>query len=311
MKFAIVGVGGVGGYFGARLAVSGHDVTFLARGAHYNAMRTDGLHILSPKGDVHLDRVNVTDDPAVVGPVDAVLVAVKAWQLGDAAFSIRPLVGPNTVVLPLLNGVEAASQLAAVVGPDSVLGGLCGIVSHIERPGVIRHNGIVAKIALGELDKSNSPRVERLASALLDAGIQTEVPPDIVVALWRKFIFIAPASGVGAVTRAPYGVMLNVPEVRDLLARAVRETIEVGQANGIALTDADVDAVFEIVASGPVDGLTSMQRDIQNGRPSELDAQTGAIVRLASNSGTAAPVNGFIYQALLPQELRARGKLSF
>jgi 2-dehydropantoate 2-reductase len=311
MKIAILGAGGVGGYFGARLAESGQDVTFVARGAHLDAMRSNGLRVLSPKGDAHLENVNATDDPAGVGTVEVIIVAVKAWQLDDAIASMKPMVGTETVVLPLLNGVEAPSRLATAFGRERVLGGLCGILAHIERPGVIRHAGPEPRIVLGELDNKRSVRIERLLRALLDAGVHTEVPPDIDAALWRKFMFIAPASGVGAVTRAPYGVMLDVPEVRDLLTRAVRETLAVGQATGIALNGADVDAVLGLFAIVPADGLTSMQRDIQNGRPSELDAQTGAIVRLAAKCGTAAPVNEMIYRALLPQELRARGKLSF
>lgn len=311
MRIAIVGAGGVGGYFGGRLAQSGEDVIFIARGQHLEAMHRDGLRIESPKGDFHLEGVQATHDPESVGNVDVVIVAVKAWQMPDAMAAIRPMLGPETAMLPLLNGVEAAAQLSGEFGAENVLGGLCGIVAHIEAPGFIRHMGSEPMIRLGELDNRRTPRTERLVAAIVASGVDGEVVADIDLALWQKFLMIAPASGVGAITRAPYGVVLRTPEVCSLLERAMQETYEVGRARGVNLAQESIDRAVERLHAAPPNGLASMQRDIQEGRPSELEAQTGAIVRLGTEAGVPTPVNDIIYRALLPQEHRARGELNF
>jgi len=312
MRIAIFGTGAVGGYFGGRLAQAGEEVVFIARGEHLRALLSRGLRVDSLKGDFVLDPVQATDDPAGVGAVDAVLVGVKAWQVPEAAQAMRPLVGPDTFVVPLQNGVEAPAQLAAVLGAEHVLGGLCRIMSFIAGPGHIRHAGAEPYIAFGELDNRSSERAERLRQAFERAtGLTVEIPPDIQAALWGKFLFIASFSGVGAVTRAPAGVLRGVPEARRLLEQAMQEIINVASAYDIELPDDIVGKTMAFVDGLPPGGTASMQRDIIEGRPSELDSQNGAVVRLGQEVGVATPLHSFIYHSLLPLELQARGQVQF
>lgn len=312
MRIAIFGAGAVGGYFGGRLAQAGHDVTFIARGEHLRAMQQTGLRVQSIQGDFVVDPVDATDDPASVGAVDAILVTVKTWQIPEAAEAMHSLVGPGTFVIPLENGVEAAAQLAAVLGEEHVLGGLCRIISSVVGPGRIRHAGISPTITFGELDGRRTDRVERLYEAFKDAeGVTPEIAPDIQVAIWSKFLFIAALSGVGAVTRAPAGVLREVPETRRMLVEAMEEIVALGRFRGVALPAGAVDETMAFVDALPPEGTASMQRDILAGKPSELKAQNGAVVRLAEGTGVGVPVNASIYASLLPQELRARGKIDF
>ncbi len=311
MRIAVFGVGGVGGYFGGRLAFAQEDVVFIARGQHLQAIREHGLRVDSIKGAFVIQPAQATDDPASVGPVDAVLVAVKAWQVPEAAHQIRPLIGPETCVVPLENGVEAPEQLAAVLGREHVLAGLCKIVSSIAGPGHIHHSGGEPYIAFGELDNHPSERAERLRRAFERAGVQAEIPPDIQVALWEKFLMIASFSGVGAVTRAPVGILRRLPQTRQMLEQAMREIVAVGQAHGIALTEEMIARAMAFLESLPEASTASMQRDIMEGRPSELASQNEAVVRLGRAKGIATPLHAFLFHSLLPQELRARGELTF
>lgn len=306
MKFAVYGTGGVGGYFGGRLARAGEDVTFIARGAHLDAIRANGLRVSSVHGDFTVADASATDTPADVGPVDAVLVAVKAWQVPEIAPSIRPLIGPDTCVVPLQNGVEAAPQLIEALGPEHVVGGLCRVVALIGGPGHILHNGGDDYVGLAELDNRPSDRVEAVRAALADAGLKAETPPDIHVALWAKFLFICAWGGVGAVTRSPVGVTRAMPLTRAMLEQAMTETCNVARARGIGLPDTAVATGMAAIDRQPEGGEASMQRDIQDGRPSELEAQNGAVVRLGAQAGVPTPTHDFIYGSLLPQELRAR-----
>lgn len=307
MRVAVLGVGGVGGYFGARLAQAGHEVHLIARGAHLEAIRAGGLRVVSPKGDVVVQPASATADPTSIGPVDLVLVGVKSWQLAEAAASLAPLIGPATVVLPLLNGVEAHDILAAALGPARVLGGLCRIIAYIAAPGVIRHVGAEPTIIFGELDNRRSARVEALRSAFSAAHVGAIVPPDIHVAIWEKFMLVATWSGLGAVTRAPIGVWLRLPGTRAMAEAALREVVAVANARGVALEPAQVDATLQFLDTMPAEGTASMQRDIMEGRPSELEAQNGAVVRLGAAAGVPTPTHAFLYHVLLPQELAARG----
>lgn len=308
LRVAVFGTGGVGGYFGARLAEAGHAVTFIARGAHLQAIRERGLRVESIRGDVHIFPAQATDDPAEVGPVDLVLVATKAWQLPEAAAAMRPLVGPETVVLPLLNGVEAPEVLAAALGPEPVLGGLCKVSAYKAAPGLIRHVGIEPEVVFGELDGRRTPRIARLEQAFAACrGVKATVPPDIRAAMWAKLTFIAAFSAVGAVTRAPAGVIRRLPETRRLLEAAMREIVAVAQGIGVALSDEAVDQALAFTDRMEPQVTASMQRDIMEGRPSELEAQVGVVVRFGRQAGVPTPVNAFLYAALLPQERRARG----
>jgi 2-dehydropantoate 2-reductase len=309
MKIAVIGVGGVGGYFGGRLAQAGYDVTFLARGATLEALRTRGLRVDSILGDFTLERVNVTDDASSVGTVDAILMAVKAWQLPDAAPQILPMLGDDTMVVPLENGIDAPEVLASIVGARHVVGGLCAIVSFIVAPGHIRHAASEPIVMFGELDHRASERVERLRAAFASAGVHVEVPPDIQRSMWTKFLFIATMSGIGALTRVPIGVWRADPEVRALADRSLREVLALANARGIDLGAHAIERTWQRYDGLAPDSTSSMQRDIIDGKPSELDAQLGAIVRLARESGVETPVTSMIYHALLPQERRARGAL--
>ena len=312
MRIAIFGTGAVGGYFGGRLAQAGEDMVFIARGEHLKALRAHGLRVDSIKGDFVVQPVDATDDPTRVGLVDVILVGVKAWQVPETAQAMRPMVGPQTFVLPLQNGVEAPSQLAEVLGQEHVLGGLCGLISFIVEPGHICHAGADPFIRFSELDNRPSERVERLRQAFDRAsGLTVEIPPDIHVAMWQKFMFITGWSGVGAVTRAPLGVFRSQPGTRQLLEQTIREIYNVARARNIALPKDIIVKTMAFLDSLPPDGTASMQRDIMNGRPSELEVQNGAVVRLGQEVGVETPVNTFIYHSLLPMEMAARGQLQF
>ncbi|MFW3616214.1 2-dehydropantoate 2-reductase [Billgrantia antri] len=310
MKFAIIGSGGVGGYFGARLAEAGEEVTFIARGEHLAAMLNQGLHVRSIKGDVTLPRVQATDDPAGVGEVDCVIVAVKAWQVREAAESIRPLVGPDTLVLPLENGVEAADILAEVLGEAPVLDGLCGILAWREAPGRIRHAGVDPFVRFGERDNHSSARTARLKAAFDKArGVSAEIPDDIRVAQWSKFLFICAMSGIGSISRAPIGVTRQVPETRALIQAMLEEIDQVARGHGVAFPSDAVARAMQFIDAMPAESTSSMQRNILAGEPSELESQNGAVVRLGRSVGVETPVHALIYAALLPQELAARGEI--
>lgn len=311
MRIAVYGSGAVGGYFGGRLAQSGHEVVFIARGEHLQVMQSHGLKVDSLKGDFTVHPVRATDDPAQAGVVEAVLLGVKAWQVPEAALAIRPLVGENTFVVPLQNGVDAPSQLAAVLGKRAVVGGLCRIASQLANPGHIRHTGIEPYIAFGELDNHPSARILKLRQAFDRAGVKVEIPADIQAAMWEKFIFIACLSGIGAVTGAPVGVTRGLPETRQMLKQVLLEIVAVARGHQINLADDIAEKVLAVIDGLPEGTLASMQRDILEGRPSELGTQSGTVVRLGLEAGAPTPANAFIYRSLLPKELRARGELKF
>jgi 2-dehydropantoate 2-reductase len=306
MRIAVVGAGGVGGYFGGRLARGGIDTTFLVRGRTLDALRSRGLRVDSIKGDFSLERVNATDDAASVGRVDAVLVAVKAWQLAEAAAAILPMIGADTIVVPLENGVDAPEVLEPIVGRAHVAGGLCAIVSYIVEPGHIRHAAFEPMVMFGELDNTPTARLERLRDAFLRAGVQAEIPPDIRRSMWTKFLFIATMSGFGALTRVPIGVWRSSSEIRHLVTESLREVVAVAAAQGVDLGTDAVEKTWQRYDGLAAESTSSLQRDVMAGNPSELDAQLGAIVRLARQSGVDAPVTAFVYHALLPQEHAAR-----
>lgn len=312
MRIAVYGAGAVGGYFGGRLAQAGAEVIFIARGQTLQALQLQGLQVESIAGDFGLQPVQATDDPTTVGPVDLVIIAVKAWQVPVVAEAMRPLIGANTLVLPLQNGVEAPSQLAAVLGEAHVIGGSCVIVAEVVAPGHIRHGGAQPTINLGELDNRRTNRIEAIQSVFAQCqGVTANIVNDITAALWQKFMIIAPWSGVGAVTRAPLHTVCRQPETHQLLKLAISEVEAVARAHGVTLPPtAGADTLTRLEHLGP-GLLASMQRDLMNGRPSELEAQTGAVVRLGQAVGVATPVNSFIYASLLLQERKARGEVAF
>jgi 2-dehydropantoate 2-reductase len=311
MKIAVFGAGGVGGYFGGKLAQAGEEVTFIARGEHLVSIQTGGLKVDSIKGDFVVKPAHATDDPRRVGAVDVVLVAVKGWQVAEAARAMRPLVGSATLVVPLLNGVEAPDQLAEMLGRQAVGGGLCRISSFIAGTGHVRHVGIEPYVAFGELDGGESERCQLLLRAFERAEVKAEIPADIRIAMWDKFLFIAAFSGAGAVTRAPAGGMRAIPETRALLESAMQEIVAVAQAHHIGLPADSVAKTMAFIDEMQEGVQASMQRDILEGRPSELASQNGAVIRLGRLAGVPTPVNDFLYASLLPQELRARGEIGF
>ena len=311
MRIAVFGTGAVGGYFGGRLAQSGEDVVFIARRDHLKAMLTHGLRVDSINGDFVVQPVQATDNPKKVGTVDVVLLGVKAWQVREAAQAIRPLIGPHTAVVPLQNGVEAPTHLSEALGTEHVLGGLCGLISFVAGPGHIRHSGAEPFVRFGELDNHPSARAKALHQAFVRAGVTAEIPADIQVALWMKFLFITPWSGIGAVTRAPVGVWRSLAETREIVSQCLHEIMVVAHGHSIDLPPDAKDKTWAIYERLPPEGTSSLQRDIMAGRPSEYDAQIGAVVRFGKAVGVETPVHGIIQGSLLPQELRARGRVEF
>lgn len=311
MRVMVFGSGAVGAYFGGRLAQSGTEVVFIARGTHLQALQTRGLRVDSINGDFHLERVEATNSVAEAGEVDMVLVCTKSWQVSEAAIALKGRLAPESGVLYLGNGVEGAEQVASILGPEHVLGGMCRISAFIAGPGHIQHVAIEPSIAFGERDNRHSPRCEQLLDAFQHASVKAEIPADIEAAIWQKFLFIAAVSGVGAVTRSPVGVFRTIPETRSMLAEALKETAAVANARGVKLAPDAAERILNMIDNMPTHTVASMQRDILDGRPSELESQNGAVVRLGKALGVPTPTHALIYASLLPQEQRARGENSF
>ena len=287
--------------------MSGNDVVFLVRGKTFEALRAGSLRIKSIKGDFEV-KVRATDNPAEVGAVDAVLVGVKAWQVPEAAASIERMPGRESLVVPLQNGMDAPAQLAAVLGSGRVTGGLCRIAAKAIGPGEIDHFSANPSVAFGELESlANRERLEQLRDAFIAADVRCDILPDIAAAMWEKFLFITPWGSLGAVTRLPVGALRIMPESRGRLVQALEEVARIARAEGSDLGVDSVRKTLAILDGLPVDTTSSMQRDIMAGRPSELEAQTGAVVRFGQKTGVPTPVHDAIYAELLPLEQRARG----
>ena len=291
MRIVVYGTGGVGGFFGGRLAQAGEEVTFIARGEHLRAIRANGLRVDSPNGDFVISPASATDDVNEVRETDLVILGVKAWQVPDAARAIKPVVGPTTTVLPLQNGVDAVPQLVDALGSANVVGGLCRIVSFVVEPGHIRHAGFAPSIIIGELDNTRTERITKIEQMLKHAGLDTTIAADIQVALWTKFLFIASFSGVGALANAPAGVVRSDPKWRAQMLSAMEEIYALAHARGVNLPSDSVDKVMAAVDGLPEDATSSMQRDIAAGKPSELESQNGAVVRMARESGIEVPTH--------------------
>lgn len=299
MRLALIGAGGVGGYLGARLAAAGSDVSFVARGAHLEAIRTRGLRVESPKGNLHIEHVNATSDPAEIGAVDIVLLTVKMYDLESAAASLSPLIGPNTAVVTLQNGVEAVEVVSKHVGREHVAGGVAYVGAVIAESGVIRHTALEALI-FGELDGKRSERLVALEAACQRAGISARVSGDIRVDLWGKFARLSVFSGMTAVTRSPLGVIRGDAELFDMLLAACGETIAVGRAKGVDLGDGLMGEILQMVRDLPHHAKASMLEDLERGKRLELPWLSGAVVRLGRESGIATPIHQFIATVLKP-----------
>lgn len=298
MKILIFGTGGLGGYFGARLAASGADVTFLARGKHLQAMLARGLRVESTLGDLLLKPVTATDNPATVGVVDLVMVGVKLWDTESAIEAVAPAVGPDTAIVSFQNGVDAIDLLTNKFGRQRVLGGIAHIAAVIEAPGVIRHNGTLQRLTFGELDGNSSPRVERLLTQCRKAGIDAVVSDNIQRAIWEKFVFIVGLSALTALTRLPIGPIREEPLTRELLAAVMREAAAVGLAKGVDLAADTAEKQLAFADTLPPDMIASMLGDLRRGNRLELPWLSGAVVRLGKPLGIATPANGFVYAAL-------------
>jgi len=310
MKIAVFGIGGVGGYFGGKLTQTPHDIIFIARGEHLEAIRNHGLEIESDQNETIVNPTLATDNPSEVGEVDVVIVATKAWHVPSASEQMKPMIGTNTIVVPLLNGVEAPIQLSKALGAKHVLGGFCRVMSHKPEAGRIVQGGIIPSIAFGEQDGTQSERVQMLREIFESVGVQVQVTDHILSAMWQKLLFISAFGGVGAITRQPAGILRSLPETRSLVIQAMQEVKAVAEASNVPMSKDAVEQGLAFLDTVPEDGTASMQRDIMNGLPSELDAQNGAVYRLGRNANTPTPINEFIYHALLPSEKIARGELS-
>jgi 2-dehydropantoate 2-reductase len=307
MKIAIIGTGGVGGYFGGRLAKAGHDVTFLARGKHLEAMQSRGLIVQSINENFTIQPVQATDSIATIDKVDLVLVCVKSWLVKDMAKQLLPLLKDDTLVLPLQNGVMAAEELVSVIPAHHVLGGLCRIISKIEAPGVIRHFGVDPIIMFGELNNERSQRVVKLQKLFENAGFHAHISHDIQADIWKKFIQIC-VSGLLGVTRVPYGGIREVKETREMMIALFQEVYDLSQKMGVNIEPDFVEKTVAVIDAFDYHASASLARDIWEGRPSELDYQNGTVVKLAKKHRLPVPVNKFVYASLLPQERKARKK---
>ena len=298
MKILVMGSGGVGGYFGARLAAGGNEVTFVARGAHLAAIREKGLEVRSAIGNVHVMPARAVANPAEAGAPDAVVFAVKMGDTEGAAVALKPVLKPGTPIFTFQNGVEAAEMIAAVVGDGHVVPGVARIASHIPAPGVIEHASPFARLEFAEADNRPSARVEVFHAACRAAGIDAEIMPAIIRALWLKFAMLAPMSGVTTLTQKSAGPLRSNPDTRALIEAAVHEVIAVGAAAGGFLTPADGAAMMKIVDNLPEKMVSSMAHDRASGKPLELNWLSGAVVRIGARHGVPTPTHRFITQAL-------------
>ena len=301
MRIAMMGAGGVGGYFGGRLAASGCDVTFIARGRHLEAIRNNGLRIDSRDiGDAIIDPAVATDAPADVGVVDYVIVGVKLWDTEDVGRAIAPMVAPDTTVLSLQNGVECDETLASVVGAEHLIGGVAFIASSIREPGVIKHIGTMQRVVVGERAGGSSRRADLLHEMMLQAGITAEVSDDIERTIWEKFVFLVGLSATTTMLRTTLGPIREDPEDRKLLLNIMRETVAVGRAKGIDLPEDYADDRLAFADGLPADMTSSMHHDLKAGNRLEVAWLSGAVARFGDEVGVATPINQTVFAALRP-----------
>lgn len=298
MKIAIMGAGGLGGYFGARLAASGQDVAFIARGAHLAAMRQGGLRIKSALGDLHLKDVRATSDPAEVGPVDVVLMSVKLWDTESAAESMKPLIGPGTAVVSFQNGVGKDDVLTRVLGPEAVMGGVCYIAAVIGEPGEIVHTGTMQKLVFGEFDGRRSERAQRFLAACVEAGIDAQLSEDIRRLIWEKFVFLVGLSGTTSSIRKPIGPIRAHPVTRAFLREVIAETVAVGKSQGVAFAEGFAEDRLRFCDTLPAQMTSSMHGDLQRGKPLELPWLSGAVAEMGRAAGVPTPANSAIRDVL-------------
>jgi 2-dehydropantoate 2-reductase len=307
MRIAVMAAGAVGGYYGGRLAAAGHDVTFIARGAHRDAIRRDGLKIESALGDLHLKDVNVTDDPKQVGPVDLVLFAVKLWDTERAGEQTRPLVGANTRVITFQNGVDSVERLAPILGDDATIGGATYVVTTIAKPGVIRHTGTIAKVRCGRLDRRPDAVLAGYVEHMKAANIDITLAEDMRLDLWKKFVLLSGTSGITASTRQPLGVIRDDQDMLAFFYKLMHETMAVGRAAGVAFPPDFRAELDRSVATFPPTMRASMANDLDAGNRLELDWLAGKVVALGRKYAIPTPAQEAVYAILKPYRM-GRGR---
>lgn len=308
MNILIYGIGGVGGFFGAKLANTKHHVTFLARGAHLEAIRKNGIRVNSIQGDFHSRPSLATDDLKKIPHPDLVIFGVKSWQLKDAAKHLKPYTNSETIFLPLQNGVNNSEILREFFPEKQVMGGLCNLISFIEAPGVIRHSAFNPTITFGEPTGMNTQRIKVLRHLFEQSSIEHVEAEDIQREIWKKFLFICTISGLGGLTRVSIGKMRASQYLYQMMKNTANEILFLAQAKGINLSQQDVTNVLEIIKKLDPDSTASTQRDLIKGRPSELETFNGYVVREARKENISVPVNTLIYECLLPMEKISREK---
>lgn len=298
MRIVVVGTGGVGGYFGARLALAGNDVTFIARGAHLHAMRENGLRVMSPLGDMHLPKPHVTESPAEAGKADLIILGVKLWGTVAAIHSIKPLVDQGAAVISFQNGVQKDELLRAFLGDEAILGGACYIASTIDAPGQIRHTGTMAKLVFGEFDGHPSERVKTFLDTCIKAGIEATISPKIHRTLWEKFVFLVGLSGTTTIIRKPIGAIRSNLRTRAFLLDAMGEVVSVGRAQGVDLEEGFAERQLAFCDGLPAEMTSSMHKDLDRGNPLEVQWLSGDVVERGEATGIPTPVNRAILDAL-------------
>ena len=308
MKIAVMGSGGVGGYYGGLLAAAGQEVTFIARGEHLQAIRDKGLQIKSVHGDFTVSPAKATDRPGEVGAVELVIVATKTYHTDEAAQAIKPLIGADTVVISLQNGIDAAERIGSVVGKEHMVGGATWLSAAVEAPGRIGQYSQFRRIALGEMDGQITPRAQGIASVLAKTPAVIELVPNITHLLWTKFVFISAISALGGLTRVAIGDYRQVPEAREVLAQAMTEVVAVAKASGVTLEEDIIAKTLAFIDASAPDIRPSMQRDLEAGRTSELESLIGVVVSLGRAHGVPIPVMGLAYALLKPAHVKAHAK---
>ena len=303
MRIAVMAAGAVGGYFGARLTAAGHDVAFIARGAHRDAMRRDGLKIESSLGDLHLKGLSVTDDPREVGPVDVVLFAVKLWDTETAGEQARPLLGPKTRLITLQNGVDSVERLVPLLGNEATIGGATYVVTTIARPGVIRHTGTIARIRCGRLDRRPDPGLAGYVEEMKTAKLDITFSDNMLLDLWKKFVLLSGTSGITASTRQPLGVIRDDEDMRALLYKLMHETMAVGRAAGVEFAPDFPAELDRAVAGFAPDMRASMANDLAAGNRLELDWLAGKVVALGRKYAVPTPAQEAVYAILKPYRM--------
>ncbi len=306
MKIAIIGTGGVGGYFGANLARAGFDVTFLARGEHLKAIQTKGLKVKSIQGNFEVKDLKATDKITDIEQPDLLIIGVKAWQIKDIHDDLKKILHADSLILPLQNGVLAAEELSEKIEKKNILGGLCRIISKIESPGVINHFGVTPTIVFGEIDRPRTERLVQIQKVFEEAGIDSKISDDVNSELWKKFISIC-VSGLLAVTKTTYGELRELKPTRGLMINLITEVYLLSQKIGVKIESDFVEKTVSFIDTYPYDSTSSLTRDVLEGKPSEIDYQNGTVVRLGEKYGVDTPINSFVYNCILTRELKARG----